>query len=272
MRIDVRPLGHPIGSIRIESEADAPPEALRSLLERLAPTVVPSEGPAAEWARRYVAGHLDRLAFDLALAQRYLPAGAEVVDVGALPPLFGAGLRELGFEVRGLDIDPSRFADVIERLELDVLRCDVEREPIPIESDSVDAVVLHEVFEHMRIDLVRTLSEIARILRPGGRLLVSTPNLTSLGGLRNLLLRGVAYSAAESVYSEYEKLRTIGHMGHVREYSPGEVLDLLARVRLEPEVVVYRGRYGRVGRAITKLAPMLRPFFEVVARKPGPAR
>jgi SAM-dependent methyltransferase len=269
MRPSVRPFGHPIGSLKIESEPDTPPERLRMLLERLAPSVIPSVGPAAEWARRYVAGHLDRLAFDLALAERYLPQSASVVDVGALPPLFGAGLRELGFRVRGLDIDPSRFADVIERLTLDVIRCDVEREPIPIESASVDAVVLHEVFEHMRIDLVKTLSEIARILRPGGRLMLSTPNLTSLVGLRNLVVRGVAYSAADNVYSEYEKLRTIGHMGHVREYSPGEVLDLLARVDLVPEVIVYRGRYGRVGRAITAVAPVLRPYFEVIATKTG---
>ncbi len=261
-------LGHPIGSLRIESEPAAPRAEHRARLDRLAPSVVPSSGPAAEWARRYVAGHLDRLAFDLALAERYLPAGASVLDVGALPPLFGAGLRELGFRVHGLDIDPSRFADVIERLGLEVTRCDVEREPIPLASGSIDAVVLHEVFEHMRIDLVKTLTEIARVLRPGGRLLVSTPNLTSLGGLRNLLLHGFAYSAAEHVYGEYEKLRTLGHMGHVREYSPAEVVDLLERVGLVPEVVVYRGRYRRLGRAITAVAPILRPFFEVVARKP----
>jgi hypothetical protein len=83
------------------------------------------------------------------------------------------------------------------------------------------------------------------------------------------VVRGVAYSAADNVYSEYEKLRTIGHMGHVREYSPGEVLDLLARVDLVPEVIVYRGRYGRVGRAITAVAPVLRPYFEVIATKTG---
>lgn len=50
---------------------------------------------------------------------------------------------------------------------------------LPFDDSSFDAVVCVEGIEHVR-DRHSTLSELRRVLRPGGRLLITTPNLLSL--------------------------------------------------------------------------------------------
>lgn len=56
--------------------------------------------------------------------------------------------------------------------------CDVN-EPLPIESDSFDTVVCSDVLEHLHSPTV-ALSEMSRVLRPGGKILLSVPFLYGL--------------------------------------------------------------------------------------------
>jgi SAM-dependent methyltransferase len=148
----------------------------------------------------------------------------------------------------------------------------VETEAVPFDSRSFDIVLFNEIFEHLRIDPIFTMREVQRVLVPGGRLLLSTPNLRSFRGLRNLVVRNQGHAASGGVYDQYEKRETLGHMGHVREYTTREVAEFLARVGFLVERMVFRGGHGRgvVGLA-ERLAPSLRPFFTVVARKPHDA-
>src|SRR4051812_17345888 len=69
--------------------------------------------------------------------------------------------------------------------EAELVRVDAE-EPLPFEDTSFDLVTCIETMEHIR-DVQMTLSEIRRVLRPGGRLAMTTP---ASGRLR-VLLHGV---------------------------------------------------------------------------------
>ena len=108
---------------------------------------------------------------------------------------------------------------------------------------------------------------------PGGRLLLSTPNLRSFRGIRNLILRHEGHAVSGGIFRQYEKLETLGHMGHVREYTTREVADFLTRVGFRVETVIYRGGHGRgvVGLA-ERLAPALRPFFTLIATREAAER
>ena len=179
-----------------------------------------------------------------------------------------AALTELGFEVAGLDLAPDRFAGAITRLGLKVERCDVETEAVPYPADRFEVVLFNELFEHLRINPIFTLSEVHRVLEPGGLLLLSTPNLRSLRGLRNLLVHNLGHSSSGGVFDQYAKLDTLGHMGHVREYTTREVSDFLTRLDFRLEKLIFRGGHGAgVVGAVERLAPSLRPFFTLVARK-----
>ena len=63
---------------------------------------------------------------------------------------------------------------------------DVQR--IPYDTGSFDLVVSLETLEHVP-DPDQGLAELVRVTRPGGRLIVTTPNYFSLVGLSRLLLK-----------------------------------------------------------------------------------
>lgn len=256
--------------MRIEAEPWSFPVSKLDLLDATSDRIRPSDPTLGDWFETYRLQHRPRFAADLVLVGRYVGSGARILEYGAIPPIVTGALQESGYEVSALDIAPERFADAIVRLRLDVRKCDVELEPAPFDDDSFDAVLFNEIFEHLRIDPIFTMSETLRVLRPGGQLLLSTPNLRSLRGIRNLVLHNQGHASSAGVYRQYEKIRTLGHMGHVREYTTYEVADFLSQVGFEVKVAVFRGGHGRgpVG-ILERLAPSLRPFFSIVAVKPS---
>ena len=79
---------------------------------------------------------------------------------------------------------------------------------LPIASGSVDVVVLNEVIEHL-VDTDAAVAELHRVLRPGGHLLLSTPNLAAWFN-RGALLLGM-----QPVFSEVSLRRVFGRPGSV---------------------------------------------------------
>ena len=253
-------------SVARESGPWSASAASLALLDEVAGRIRPEDPALSDWFRTYAENHRARLAIDVDLVARFVAPGARILEYGAVPLLMTAALVSRGYDVVALDLAPDRFASAIESLKLSVAACDVEAETVPFADDSVDAVLFNELFEHLRIDPIFTLAEVRRVLRPDGKLLLSTPNLRSLRGIRNLVVRNQGYAVSAGVYRQYEKLRTLGHMGHVREYTTREVVDFVERSGFRAESLVFRGGHGRglVGVA-ERLAPSLRPFFTLVA-------
>jgi SAM-dependent methyltransferase len=268
LRNFVRPAGSAGRGAKVRRERSRPEQQDVQAIEQAAARLpVPSEPAIADWFTNYRAKQTGRLAFDLGLVRDATPAGGVVVDLGAVPPILSGALAGLGYVVHPVDIAPERFADAFAALDLEPLACDLELGAVPLPDAVADTVVLHEVFEHLRRDPIHLLEQVARILKPCGALLLSTPNLLSLNGVANLVLLGRAQTVGTDPWLEYGKLRTLGHMGHVREYTPLEVCEFLARFDLRTEAIVFRGRSRGAKGWLTRAVPPLRPFFEVVARK-----
>lgn len=192
-------------------------------------------GPARGWHINNLLNHERRYLADLRLIEAVAPTG-EILEVGSAPCHMTALLKLHGRGVVGVDIDPARVAGLIERFELDIRNCDAERSALPFADDTFDCVVLCETFEHLRIDPAFVLSEIHRVLKPGAALLLTTPNVYSLPSVARFLLgRPIADPA-----TEFGKLRNIGHMGHIREYSAREVVRFLLASGFRTQSVDYR--------------------------------
>src|SRR5262249_49789596 len=143
-----------------------------------------------------------------------------------------------------------------------------EHSPLPFDDDAFNVVVFNEVFEHLRINPIFTLGEVRRVLKPGGRVLLATPNLRSANGLGNFLLRGRAMSCGGGLFYEYQKLCNLGHMGHVREYTTREVIEFLTAIGFRVEEITYRGVVAGIPNwIIINLVPALRPFVSYRAVK-----
>jgi ubiquinone/menaquinone biosynthesis C-methylase UbiE len=128
---------------------------------------------------------------DWALRREFLVAelnpGERALDLGSGAGEFTAELARAGArDVIGAEIAESALARARERypeLDFRLIPCDG---PLPFGDNVFDLVWASEVIEHVA-DTARWLSEVRRVLKPGGRVLITTP---SHGRLR-LLLGGV---------------------------------------------------------------------------------
>lgn len=129
---------------------------------------------------------------DLHLRQRFLlehvGAGDRVLDVGCGEGLLASELARAGAHVVGIDVaeEPLRRARA-RHPELDLRLVDGEG-PWGLPDAGFDVVWAGEVIEHVA-DTAAWLSEVRRVLRPGGRLLLSTPAHGRLALLRLALSR-----------------------------------------------------------------------------------
>ena len=186
--------------------------------------------------------------------------------------ILSVALDRLGYsELQCLDINPSRFMSAIKQNSLKVHKCDIEANEFPLDSNSFDAIIFNELFEHLRINPLVTFREVSRVLRTDGTLLLSTPNLRSLKRIINLILlnhTGPSLRNPPGIYDEYVKLEQINHMGHVRVYTVNEIIQFLEKMGFHVQAVIYRGSYpGYLARIFSSSFPCLKPFFTLVARK-----
>lgn len=98
-------------------------------------------------------------------------------------------------DITGIDIlpRPTRLPSVVKWIQFDL------NYPIPIEDESIDAVISTEVIEHLENPRA-TFREWFRILRPRGTLVVTTPNQESIRSLCSLLWKGHFVAFLDSGY------------------------------------------------------------------------
>ena len=114
---------------------------------------------------------------------RHLPKPAgpgRLLDLGCGNGAFLLQMRAAGWEVEGIEPDPESVASA-RAAGLNVRQGVLQPDSYPPEY--FDALTLSHVIEHLH-DPPDTLRLCHRILKPGGRLWVATPNLASLGHAR----------------------------------------------------------------------------------------
>lgn len=105
-------------------------------------------------------------------------AGGKLLDVGCGSGNFLSIMRDLGWKVQGVEFDKKAAEIVQKRLGVKVFCKNFEKISFP--KNSFDAVTMRHVIEHTE-DPIRFLKKAWFILKPGGKLIVVTPNIESLG-------------------------------------------------------------------------------------------
>jgi len=152
---------------------------------------------------------------------------ALIVDIGCGDGAATAVAARVNPGHRILGLDWS--ADALRRARahgLALIRAEAEPGGLPIASGRADVVIMSELLEHL-VDPDSVLEEARRVLRPGGTLLLSTPNLAAWYN-RGLLAVGV-----QPVFTEVSLRGVFGRpgsqvAGHLRLFTRRALVGLLA--------------------------------------------
>ncbi|MGW0334763.1 methyltransferase domain-containing protein [Streptomyces sp. NPDC003011] len=155
-----------------------------------------------------------------------------VLDIGCGDGTAAATAAPLLRGHRVIGVDWSQDALKRARAHLtSTIRGELTGAGLPFADGTADAVLFSEVIEHL-VDPDAALDEIRRVLRPGGHLMLSTPNLAAWYN-RALLLAGV-----QPVFSEVSLRAIHGRpgkevVGHLRLYTPRALREFVAAAGFE---------------------------------------
>ncbi|MFE0672411.1 class I SAM-dependent methyltransferase [Streptomyces sp. NPDC058867] len=169
-----------------------------------------------------------------------------------------------GHRIIGVDWSQDALRRARARLPWCPVRGELTDGGLPFRSESADAVLFSEVVEHL-VDPDAALDEIRRVLRPGGHLMLSTPNLAAWYN-RGLLLAGV-----QPVFSEVSLRAIHGRpgrevVGHLRLYTARALKEFVAASGFEVVRLAGAPFHGvpRVLRPLDRLACSRPPLASIL--------
>lgn len=130
---------------------------------------------------------------------RFVPEGVQrVLEVGCGSGHFAAGLkRQRGVHVTAIEPFPHAHAEARARVDR-LVPLQVEEAFSQLEDRSFDCVVFNDVLEHL-VDPWKVLSDVLRLLLPGGVVVASLPNMRYYPVLKELVLQGSWQYQADGV-------------------------------------------------------------------------
>lgn len=151
-------------------------EAKQRLWNRLRDAAARPDGHDVAWPLRWLLGPFARWAFDINVPLKG-HAGLRVLDVGC-----GFGdlliyLKSRGCQALGVDLDP-RAAQQAAQYGVEIRTGELRELQVP--AGSIDVAVMCHSLEHVP-DPSTELRELARVVRPGGRVHIAVPNGASAG-------------------------------------------------------------------------------------------
>jgi SAM-dependent methyltransferase len=158
-----------------------------------------------------------------ALVRPFLDRGARIVDVGAGEGFFskkmgdyieatGDGRRATGDAIAACDLFPEFFR--YDGIECDPVAADGL---LPYDDNTFDVAISLEVIEHLENQFLFA-RELFRIVKPGGVVIISTPNVLNINSRLRRLHSGFAVLFDPLPMSSSDPVHTSGHINPISYY------------------------------------------------------
>jgi 2-polyprenyl-3-methyl-5-hydroxy-6-metoxy-1,4-benzoquinol methylase len=153
--------------------------------------------------------------------------GKKILDVGCADGVITAKIgHSTGAEMYGVDINKTAL-DVAKKNGIKTRQCNIEKDGLPFADSFFDAVFCGDVVEHV-FDTEMLLSEVRRVLRPEGFIVMSVPNVAAW---YNRIIINLGFLP---VWIESGSTHSVGtpfiktSMGHVKAFTKRSAAGLLS--------------------------------------------
>ena len=152
-----------------------------------------------------------------------------LLDVGAQFGALAIYAGRLGCRAAAVDYGPYAiaFREAVADRGVDYRECDLARQPLPFADNSFDFVACTDVIEHHAFSPKRVLAEIHRVLVPGGRVILATPNHASIYNRIKMFFGGSVNDEFDYFFNTTADAET--YPGHHREFTRAEIKAALER-------------------------------------------
>ena len=167
------------------------------------------------------------------IALKLLESGDKLLDVGCGDGTLGYYAKAKYKEVYGVDIS-EKALNIARKRGVITFKVDLNKEALPFSNNFFDAVTCLDVIEHV-IDPRFLVGEIHRVLKKGGILIISTPNIRYWRYLFSLIFKGRFPKTSNDT--------ELWDGGHLHYFTFKDVEDLLTKYGFK--IITKRGVFGR---------------------------
>lgn len=206
------------------------------------------DGSAPGELQGYATADLDRFLYTLNLVP---DKQGELLEIGANPYFTTLLLRHFrkGYRLNltnffglpagegGQRVQFAGFDSAADDWPVKYQNLNIEAWSFPFRDGEFDVVIFCEVLEHLTNDPMHAMREIWRVLRPGGTLVLTTPNAARIENV-------VAFIEGRNVYDVYSAYGPYGR--HNREYTRHELHSLLGYCGFENQISFTANVHGDI--------------------------
>lgn len=173
-----------------------------------------------------------------------------LLDVGCFNGYISFLFKQLGYQVTGTDVcELADRRDIFARAGIEFIPSNMNYpEPFPkLASRRFEIVIIAQVIEHILNHPLGLIQSLARLMRPEGMMVLTTPNpYNVMGALRMLRGHTMLWGTQEFIsQAKFDGNQAISQGDiHYREYAQDELADMLTAAGLRVESSRYLGLGG----------------------------
>jgi SAM-dependent methyltransferase len=188
-----------------------------------------------------------------------------ILENGCGVGMYVEHLSPLGGTVIGLEYDFERAAEA-RRNSPQIINAAGESLPLP--SGTFDLILSHEVLEHVRDDRA-AIREMVRILKPGGRVLIFSPNRGYPFETHGIYWKGKYHFGNKLFVNYLPRVLRDKLAPHVRVYSKRDLVKLFhgLPVKFIGRTIIF-GAYDNIIARFGALGKVLRGILQMLERTP----